>query len=104
MHQEVAKIEQNPLRRLVTFHAVRPLPAGLQLEPHFIRDRLALFRVVARADDKVVGERGDAVQVEYLDVDGLFFFRRTNRNQPAWYYFFLRNFFFQRRLLKVIVH
>jgi hypothetical protein len=98
MHQEVAEVHQNPLGGFVAFHAVRHVASGLQSCPYLIRDRLALLGVIARANDEIIRKGGDTVQVENLDVDGLFRIGRSNCGQPTGNFFVPRNFFFQTRL------
>jgi hypothetical protein len=57
--------------------------ALFELHTDFIADGLNLPRVASIADDEVVGEAGDAGQVENLDVGGLLRFRGANGDQPG---------------------
>jgi hypothetical protein len=56
----------------------------LQAQADFVADGLHLFLVGAGADDEVVGERGDAGEVEHDQVGGFFRFRSADGNQPGW--------------------
>jgi hypothetical protein len=57
--------------------------ALLELHADFVADGLNLALIPAAADDEVVGEAGDAGQVENLDVGGLLGFRGANGDQPG---------------------
>ena len=85
MDQQVAIIGQHPLRLVVAFHAVRHF-AGLvfELQPHFIADGLDLALVGAGADHEIVGEGGDAGEIEHFDVGGFLGFGGADGNQPGW--------------------
>jgi len=70
--QVVAVIEQDPLRVLVAFDAVRILAQLLQLDFDFVGDGLDLPGVGAAEDDEKIGKRGDFAEVEDLDILRLF--------------------------------
>jgi hypothetical protein len=56
----------------------------LQAEADLVADGLHLLLVGAGADDEIVGERGDAGEVEYDQVGGFFRFCGADGNQPGW--------------------
>jgi hypothetical protein len=71
VHQEIAVVRQNPLRLSISFHAERKLARVFQPQSHLVGDGLDVARVGARADHEVIGECGDAGQVQNADVGGL---------------------------------
>ena len=83
--QQVAVIGQHPFALGITLDVGGKL-AGfmLQAQADFVADGLHLFLVGAGADDEVVGERGDAGEVEYDQVGGFLRFRSADGNQPGW--------------------
>ncbi len=84
MDQEVAVIGEDPFGLVVALNADGQF-AGLvfHLEVDFIADGLDLRGIVSGADDEVVGKRGDAAKVKDFDVDGLFGFGGSDRDQPG---------------------
>lgn len=66
--QQIAVISQNPLGRLVAFHADGTVAVGLQLLLDGVTDRLDLADVRPRADQEVIGKRRDFTHVENPDV------------------------------------
>jgi hypothetical protein len=56
----------------------------LQAQADFVADGLHLFLVGAGADDEVVGEGGDAGEVEYDQVGSFFRFGSADGSQPGW--------------------
>ena len=67
--QQVAVIGQHPFGLAIAFDVGGKL-AGVMLEPQadFVADGLHLFLIGSGADDEVVGESGDAREVEDDDV------------------------------------
>lgn len=82
MDQEIAVIAQHPFALFVSFDARRQFAAPLHLLADFVGDGLSLTRVCARADHKVVGETGDAREIQNSDVGGLFFLSGPNGDLP----------------------
>lgn len=72
MHQEIAVVAQHPFALFVTFDTVGQIAPLLHLQVDFVGDGLGLARVGTRADQEVIGETGDAGEIEYFDVGGLF--------------------------------
>jgi hypothetical protein len=85
--QEVAVIAQHPFALFVAFNARGKFAAPLQLLSDFVGDRLILARVRACADDKIVGETGDAREIQNFDVSGLFFPGGPNCDAPPGFVF-----------------
>ena len=84
MHQQVAVIRQNPLRLAIPLDADRQLAGlALQLEVHLVADRLTLPLVRPGADHEVIGKRGDAGEVQHLDVGCFLGFGGANGQQPV---------------------
>lgn len=83
MHEEITVIEQNPLALVVAFDASGKVTKLLQLEADFVRDGLVLPRTCARADDEMVGEAGNASQIQNRDVSGFFRLCRADCNLPT---------------------
>jgi hypothetical protein len=81
--QEVAVIDQHPLRLAVAFDAQRQFAAILQPQRDLVADGLNLARIRSGADDKTVGKGGKAGQIQYLDIRRLLRFRGTNCFQPG---------------------
>jgi hypothetical protein len=83
--QQVAVIRQHPFGLAVPFDIGGQL-AGLmfQAQTDFVADGLHLPLISAGADDEVVGESGDAGEVEDYQVGGLFGFGCAGGNQPGW--------------------
>ena len=84
MDQEIAVIGQNPLGLVVAFDAERQFAGLFQSQPHFVGDGLHVARVGARADHEVIGESGDAGQVQNADIGGFFGFGGADSHQPGW--------------------
>ena len=82
MYQEVAVIAQHPFALFVAFDARRQFAAPLQLLADFVGDGLILARVRARADHKIIGETGDAREIQDFDVGCLFFLRGPDCDAP----------------------
>jgi hypothetical protein len=80
--QEIAVIAQHPFALFVALNAGRQLAAPLQLPADFVGDGLILARVRARADHKIIGETGDAGEIQNSDVRGLFFLGGPNCYAP----------------------
>jgi hypothetical protein len=83
VHQEIAVVAEDPLALLITLNAGRQLPVFLELYPDLVGNRLNLARVRARADDEVIGERGDPGEVQNSDIGGLLFLSRANGREPS---------------------
>ena len=84
MHQQVAVVGQHPLGLVVAFQAVGQFARLLlQLNADLVADRLDLFGVGSGANHEVIGERGDARQVQNLDVGGLLGFGGAHGDQPG---------------------
>ena len=68
----------------MAFHADGQL-AGflLHAQTDLVGDGLHLSRVGARAKDEVVGEGGDAREVENLDIGGFFGFGCADGHEPG---------------------
>ena len=79
MDQQIAVIGEDPLRLVVAFDTDREF-AGLvlELEIDFVADGLHLALVAAGADYEVIGERGDAGEIQDPNVGGLFCFSGPN--------------------------
>ena len=82
--QQVAVIGQHPFGLAVPFDIGGQL-AGLmfQAQSDLVADGLHLFLIAAGADDEVVGEGGDAGEVEDYQVGGLFGFGCAGSDQPG---------------------
>ena len=63
MNQEVAVIHEDPFRRIVAFDADRKLADRFQPFLYLISNGVPLPGVQNRADNEVVGKRGDFAQV-----------------------------------------
>jgi hypothetical protein len=85
MDQQIAIIGQHPFCLVVAFHAVRHF-TGLvfELKTHFVADGLDLALIGASADHKIIGEGGNAGEIEYFDVGGFLGFSGADGNQPGW--------------------
>ena len=82
MHQKIPVVGQDPFGLRVAFETMRQLAIGLQGEADLIGDSLNLFWIGPRADDEVVGERGNPGQIQDVNISGFFRFGRADRNQP----------------------
>ena len=84
MNQHVAVIGQDPFGLGIAFDTGRQL-AGLLFELHrdFIANGLNLPLVGAGADDKEVRKRGNAGEVENLDVGRLLGFGGADGDEPG---------------------
>jgi len=83
VNEEVAVIHEYPLRVSESFHADRILAELFELRADLFGDGLNLLRIVARAEDEKVGERGDLTQVQHADVNGFFRFGSSNCSEPG---------------------
>ena len=84
MDQQVAVIGQDPLRLLVAFDADRQFARlAFQLQMDLVADGLNLALVAAGADDEVVGEGGDAGEVQHANVGGFLRFGGAHGQQPG---------------------
>jgi len=82
MDQEVAVIAQHPLALFIAFDARRQFSAPFELLADLVGDGLILARVRTRADHKIIGETGDAGEVQNSDVGCLLFLGGPNRDAP----------------------
>jgi hypothetical protein len=82
MHQEIAVIAQHPFALFVSLNAGWQFAPLLQLKVDFVGHGLSLARVRARADNKIIGEAGDAGEVKNSDARGLFFLSGANCDAP----------------------
>jgi hypothetical protein len=83
VNDEIRVVHQDPLGLLVAFEADGQFAALFQPLGDFVRNRLNLPRVRARADDKVIGERGDSAQIEDFDVLRFAGIGGANRGEPC---------------------
>jgi len=84
VNQHVAVIGQDPFGLVITFDTRREL-AGLlfELDCDFVANGLNLPLIGAIANDKEVRERGNAGEVENLDVRRLLGFGGAYGNEPG---------------------
>lgn len=66
------------------------MPVPLELLRNFIRDGLILARICAGADDEMIGETGDAGQVQHSNVFRLLFLCCPYGDPPSGLCFLLR--------------
>jgi hypothetical protein len=83
MDDKVAVILEDPLGVFVPLDADRQLAPVFQPEVDFVTDRLILPAVVARANQKIVGEGGDLAEIENDNVLGLLGLGRPNCSKPV---------------------
>jgi len=82
MHQEIAVIAQHPFALFVALDARRQFTAPLQLLADFVGYGLILARIRTRADYEIIGEAGDACEIQNSDIGGLFFPSGPNCDAP----------------------
>ena len=83
MNQEVAVVEQNPFRGVVTLYADRKLSHAFEEVADLVGNCLTLPLVCGSTDDEVVGKRCDFTQIENDQVFGFLRFRALGGNQPV---------------------
>ena len=73
VNDHVGVIHDDPLARRIAVHG-HGRDVMLELEPflHLPRDRFQMWLGCACADDEIIGERGDAAEIERDDVLGFF--------------------------------
>jgi hypothetical protein len=82
VHQEISVIAQNPLALVVAFHAGGQFAPRFQLLADSVDNCLILARVPARANHEIIGEAGDAGEVQNRDFGCLLFLRGAHCNAP----------------------
>lgn len=83
MDQEIAIIEQNPFRCIVSFGADRQFAKFFELSADFIRDRLSLAWVRRRADHEVVREGRNLAEIKHQKIFRFFGFGSARGDQPV---------------------
>jgi hypoxanthine phosphoribosyltransferase len=81
--QKIAVVTQNPVGLLVAFDAEGQFAALLQAHADLIADGLDVALVGPRADHEMIGERGDAGQIENADISGFLRFGGAYGKQPG---------------------
>jgi len=82
VNHEIAVIDQNPLRVLITFDAGRVLARFFQLGLDLIGDGLNLAGIAAAANQEKIREGGNLANVECNDVAGLLGVGGSDGGQP----------------------
>lgn len=84
MDDKIAVVSQNPFSVVVAFDIGGPLTGFGEVRPNGVADGLNLTRVVARADDEMIGKRSELAKVQDTNVRSLPGFGGTNGYQPGW--------------------
>ena len=70
MDQKIPEVHQYPIAFVIAFNTYRRVADGLQRFLDFIADRLTLARIRNRANDEIIGKRGDVAKIQHFDLKG----------------------------------
>ena len=83
MDDEIPVIAENPFTLIVAFEAVREVADLLQIPMNGVGNGLILAGIGTRTDHEVIGEGGDAREIEHQDVRCLSGLCGPNGEKPA---------------------
>ena len=82
MDQEIAIVQQNPLRLIKAFETNRQLTEFLECPMNFVRDSLALSGIECRTYNEVVGKRCYFAKIKNNQVYSFFGFGGPGGSKP----------------------